>query len=303
MTFLILLASLALGYYRPLTRGDMLRQLFAPYANLLERNFNDGQPRHGVIAWLLAVLLPALLVAAADVFLARLNGLISLGFGIAVLYLVLKLGRFGVMPERIAAKLRAGQLDEARALLGSWQECDAQAYSTEQVARVAIESTLRHAHYALFAPVFWFVLIGPAGALLYRLAHLTQSAWAAAMPGFGDFARRAFEVLEWLPARLSATCFAVVGDFEDAVYCWRTQAALWPNPALGIVLASGAGALGVRLGSPRPCGGALEFRPELGLGDEADADYLQSSTGLVWRVLALLLGLLLLLTFAHWLGD
>jgi adenosylcobinamide-phosphate synthase len=47
----------------------------------------------------------------------------------------------------------------------------------------------------------------------------------------------------------------------------------------------------------------IEYRPELGVGDEADADYLQSATGLVWRVVAVMLVLLLLLTFANWLGS
>jgi len=67
---------------------------------------------------------------------------------------------------------------------------------------------------------------------------------------FSRFARLAFAALDWLPVRFTAAAFAVVGDFEDAVYCWRTQAANWPDPALGIVLASGAGAIGVRLGMP-----------------------------------------------------
>ena len=69
------------------------------------------------------------------------------------------------------------------------------------------------------------------------------------------------------------------------------------------MLASGAGALGTRLGEPLARRGVLQFRPELGLGDEADADYLQSAVGLIWRVLVLMLGILLLLTFAHWLGN
>jgi len=95
----------------------------------------------------------------------------------------------------------------------------------------------------------------------------------------------------------------VVGNFEDAVYCWRTQSSAWTDNAVGIILSSGAGALGVRLGEPITCKGVLQFRTEIGLGDEADADYLMSTVGLIWRVLVLMLGLLLLLTFAHWLGS
>jgi len=80
---------------------------------------------------------------------------------------------------------------------------------------------------------------------------------------FGSFARQAFYWLEWLPIRLTAATFAIVGDFEDTVYCWRTQAASWPDSEAGILLASGAGALGVRLGMPIPQGGLPLDRPEL----------------------------------------
>ena len=98
--------------------------------------------------------------------------------------------------------------------------------------------------------------------------------------------------------RFTAAAFAVVGDFEDAVYCWRTQAANWPDPALGIVLASGAGAIGVKLGMPILAGGAVVERPELGLGDPADTGHLDSTVGLVWRALVVWLILLLLIALA-----
>ena len=71
-----------------------------------------------------------------------------------------------------------------------------------------------------------------------------------------------------------------------------------PRP---IILASGAGALGVRLGGPLPVlGGEPDFRPELGLGETADADLLPSAVGLGWRALILWLLLMLLLTLANW---
>jgi adenosylcobinamide-phosphate synthase len=120
---------------------------------------------------------------------------------------------------------------------------------------------------------------------------------------FGQFARRAFQALDWLPARLTAITFAIVGDFEDAVYCWRTQAGQWPDRASGILLASGAGALGIRLGLPLPSDIGIDARPELGLGEDADVEHLQSATGLVWRALVLSLLLLALLTLASWVGS
>jgi len=119
---------------------------------------------------------------------------------------------------------------------------------------------------------------------------------------FGEFARNAFRAIDWVPARFTAASFAIVGDFEDAAYCWRTQAARWPDEILGVVLAAGAGALGVRLGMPIPRGPTLEERPELGLGEDADTAFLDSTVGLVWRALVLILVLLLVLSVARAFG-
>ena len=100
----------------------------------------------------------------------------------------------------------------------------------------------------------------------------------------------------------TASTFAVVGNFEDTIYCWRTQAASWIDPEAGILLAAGAGALGVRLGQAIMQDQQPVFRPELGVGDEADTDYMQSAIGLVWRALVFQLLALLMLTVANLLG-
>ena len=303
MNFLALLGALMLSYYRPLGQSDWLMKVFAPCARVVEHSFNGGKNRHGVIAWLLVVLLPSLLVAIAYFFLLKINSLLGVLLGVVVLYFTLRFSQFGQRSEQIATALRDDRIDEARTLLASWEgNLSTSSYSAAEIARSGIEITLRRAHQGMFAPILWFVLLGPAGAMLYRLAHLLRQQWHE-QTAFNHFTIAAFNWLDWLPARVTAGGFAIAGDFEDAVYCWRTQAAAWSDKALGIILASGAGALGVRLGDALPSQQIVEFRPELGLGDEADVDYLRSSVGLVWRVLVLMVGLLLLLTFANWLGN
>lgn len=304
MSFLALLSALTLSYYRPHLKPDLLQQLFTPYAKWLEHNFNGSMKRHGLVAWVLGAFFPSLLVGVIYYVLLEISGVVGLLFSIAILYLVLRFNRFGRPAEKIVTALRNENLSSAREIYAKWESDETDNYSAPEIARLSIESTLKHAHHGLFAPILWFVVLGPAGACLYRLSHLLKLAWQPKQHNeFNHFARRLFGWLDWLPARLTAGSFAVVGDFEDAVYCWRMQARSWPDKDLGIVLASGAGALGTRLGEPLSSRGVLQFRPELGLGDEADADYLQSAIGLIWRVLVLMLGILLLLTFAHWLGN
>ena len=209
--------------------------------------------------------------------------------------------------ERVAAALRVADLGEARRWLSQWYGRSADEFGAAEIARVSIEQTLICAHKNLFGVIIWFVVLGPAGAVLYRLSQLLSQKWGGLdqrdFGEFGKFAAQAFNLMDWVPLRLSAISFAVVGDFEDAVYCWRSQASAWAQKSIGIVLASGAGALGVKLGEPLSYGGNIEFRPELGLGDAADADYLDSAVSLVWRTVVLWLVLLLLLTIAGWVGG
>ena len=307
MSLFSLIAALLFEHFRPLGSRNPVTLLFTRYAHYLERHFNAGQRVHGMLAWLLAALLPTILVGGIYAALYYLNHLLAWAFGAAVLYAVLSLKQVGSQAENIALALRSANLDEARRLLAQWHGRPADEFSEAEIARVGIEQTLACAHKNLFGVIAWFVVFGPAGAVLYRLSQLASQKWGALTePESGEFGKTAtqvYEMMDWVPLRLTAVSFAVVGDFEDAVYCWRSQAAAWVQQGMGIVLASGAGALGVKLGEPLRYGGTIEFRPELGLGDDADADYLDSAVSLVWRAVVLWLVLLLLLTLAGWVGG
>ena len=307
MTLFAILLVLAIDQAKPLPAvrvGELLRG----YGAFLEARFNAGEPHHGLAAWLSGVAAPVLVVLVVQSVLAYAGyGLLYLALSVAVLYLTTGFRQFSHYFTDIHLALRMGELERARQLLADWRGRSAEPLGSGEVARLAIEQALVSSHRHVFAPLFWFVLFGPAGALLYRLALAFDRQWGerrdAEFGSFGVFATQAYAVIDWLPVRATALAFAVVGDFEDAVYCWRNQAQRWPEQAAGILLASGAGALGVRLGMPLRTEGDTADRPELGLGDEADADFMQSTIGLVWRTLVLGLFLLALLWVASWVGD
>jgi adenosylcobinamide-phosphate synthase len=169
----------------------------------------------------------------------------------------------------------------------------------EEVIRLAIEEALIASQRHVFGVIFWYVLLpGPSGAILYRLAAFLRERWKP-LGGFGRFAENAFELIEWPAVRLTAASFAVVGDFEDSIYCWRTQARSWAEPNEGVVLAAGAGAMGLRLGMPVVEVEGMQPRPELGVGEPADGPFLDSTVGLVWRALVLWIFVLLVVTVAR----
>jgi adenosylcobinamide-phosphate synthase len=303
MSLVALIAALLLEQWRPLVERRYLFSLAARYANFLEQQFNAGEAEHGVIAWLVAVL-PAVVGAwAVYALLWRVSPLLALAFNVVALYFTMGFRQFSHHFTEIHLALKQDDLAKARDVLSQWlgRRCDE--LEREAVVRLTIEQALVASHRHVFGVVFWFVLLpGPSGAVLYRAAVFLKRRWAGGQPDtgrFGRFAARALALLEWPALRATAAGFAVVGDFEDAVYCWRAQAASWPDPALGIVLAAGAGALGVKLGMPVLEHGTLVDRPQLGLGEEADTGFLDSAIGLVWRALIVWLLLLLLLGVAN----
>ena len=304
MSLISLIIALLLEQWRPLADRKYLVARAAQFADYLQQHFNAGERSHGIIAWVLGVVPAMLLGIALYYLLYHLSPFLALGFNVLVLYLTMGFRHVGHYFTDIHWALKSGDLDQARSILGQWRGASCERLSAEEVARLTIEEALVASYQHVFAVAFWFVLLpGPIGAILYRMSSFLHQRWAegvdAELTAFGSFAGQVFRLLDWVPARLTGIAFAVVGDFEDAAYCWRTQAAKWPDPSLGIVLASGAGAMGVRLGMPFLSELSPVDRPELGLGDEADVGFLDSTIGLVWRALVVILFILLLLAIAR----
>ena len=307
MSLLSLIAVFLIEQLQPLDYRRIVADPLGAWADFIESRFNAGAYRHGVLAWCLAVLLPVLLVAIAYGLLYSLNPVFGLLLNIGVLYLTMGFRQFSHHYTEIQLALRLGDIERARQLLGEWQGRPTLGLASEDIARLAIEGALGAAHRHVFAVLLWFVLLpGPCGAVLYRLSVIVRDRWKIGnleqRNAFSTFSQQAFAIIDWLPLRATAAAFAIVGDFEDAAYCWRTQPAQWPDRDMGIVLAAGAGALGVQLGRPVVEGVEVSDRGELGLGDPADVDFMQSAVGLVWRATLLWMLLLFLLGLASLVG-
>src|SRR2546423_5573679 len=299
MSVLAIIAALVIEQWRPLGDRKAVQGTLAAWASWLEQSFNGGERRHGMVAWLVAVLPPVLLAYALHAVLYSVHPLVALVFNVAVLYLTLGFRQFSHYFTDIQLAVKSGDIERARSLLEQWRGASGVVRNREEVIRLTIEEALLASHRHVFGVLFWYLLLpGPSGAVLYRLAAYFAWRWKD-LGGFGDFAQRAFDLLEWPAVRLTAAAFAVVGDFEDAVYCWRTQARSWFDPNAGIVLAAGAGAMGVRLGMPVQEVEGMQPRPELGVGEPAERPFLDSTVGLLWRAVVVWVVVLLILTMAR----
>lgn len=302
MSFFSLIIALLIGQLRPApTQACVIGPLRSLSASLAARfGEADGAPSRRT--WLVIVLACAVGAALLYGLLADASAFFAFLAGIAVLWLAMGFRNESRAFDELHLALRMGEIERARTLLEQWRGGRHDDASAAEVARLGIEQALVAAHRTLFGVGFWFVLLGPAGAVLYRLVRFLAEdrGWRrdAAAPGFDRLAQRALEIVDWLPVRLTAAAFAVAGNFEDALYCWRTQSALWPDKASAILIASGAGALGVRLGMPVRESGCIVDRPEMGTGGDAGVDHMQSTVGLVWRALLVCLFLLALIGVA-----
>jgi cobalamin biosynthesis protein CobD/CbiB len=302
MGVLAIIASLLIEQWRPLSERKNLQVAVAAWVAWLEQTFNGGEERHGLVAWLVAVLPPVAVAIALNALLYAAHPVLAFAFHIAVLYLTLGFRQSSHYFTDLQLAVKAGDIERARALLDEWRGASGVVRTREEVVRLAIEEALLASHRQVFGVLLWYMLLpGPSGAILYRLAALLAGRWRH-LGAFGRFARRAFHALEWPAVRLTAASFALVGNFEDAVYCWRSQAAAWGARTQGVILAAGAGALGIRLGDTLQQYGSLQFRPELGVGGDADIDAMESTVRLIWRSLVLWMFLLLIVSLAHTLG-
>jgi adenosylcobinamide-phosphate synthase len=244
----------------------------------------------GLLAWLAAVgpwVGVALLLRAA-------HPLAHWPVDILLLYFALGGRSLAEHAEAVAAPLAAGDLAAAREGVGRIVSRDAAALDAEGVARAGTESVLENGNDAVFGALFWFLVGGGAGALLFRLANTLDAMWGYRTPrylAFGWAAARLDDVLNFLPARLTALTYALLGRRRAALACWRRQAGRWESPNAGPVMAAGAGALGVALGGAAVYHGREELRPLLGEGPPPDAGAIRAAVGLVRRGVLLWLAL------------
>ena len=305
MTLFSLIFALLAEQLRPLSAHCSLLELLRRLSAVLLSRFSNGPAGMGRLRWVLVVMAAGFVTALASYLLWELQPVLAFAFNVVVLYLSMGFRHESQYFSDIHLALRMGEIERARGLLGEWRGAQYLRATPSEVARLAIEQALVEAHRTVFGVAFWFVILpGPSGAVMYRLARFFADDWGCRpeprLADAGRFAKRAFQLIDWLPVRLTAASFSVVGDFEDAIYCWRTQAVLWPEKSSAILIASGGGALGVRLGMPIHESGEFVTRPEMGQGDEASADHMQSTVGLIWRALLVCLFLLTLVSLAGW---
>lgn len=276
---------------------------FGQLASAIERQFNrqlnhqTGSPTLtrllGVTA-LLVMLVPLTSIAFVLTRAAPFNSGISLS--LIILYLTLGHRSLHDHARPVAVALNNHDDELARHLASQMVSRDS---ANLDITAATTESVLENGNDGVFGALFWFLVAGAPGALLYRLANTLDAMWGyrnARYTNFGWAAARFDDLMNYLPARLTALTYALLGKTRLSLSCWREQAPAWDSPNAGPVMAAGAGALGITLGGPACYQGEWHQRPELGAGSTPQVQSIEEALQLVRHGLLLWLGIMLVIS-------
>ncbi len=307
MSFIAVLLALLIEQVRPLAFDNPIHSGLRAWARAVRRNMDAGQQAHGWLAWVGAAVGPALLVYVIHLALGRISIVLEFVWVVSVLYLTLGFRQFSHHFTDIRQALEAGDELAARQGLAQWLRVDVTSLPRAELLRQVIAHSVLAAHRHVFGVLLtfligWWLGLGPAGALFYRMAEYLSRNWRPRPDGTPSAAltaaaSQAWQWVDFVPARATGLAFAVVGNFEEALASWRGETERHGEGNDGVLLATTAGALNVRLSA------RLESLDPEEVGDagsraEPQLAHLASAVGLVWRTVLLWMFLLALLMLA-----
>ncbi|WP_104402882.1 adenosylcobinamide-phosphate synthase CbiB [Vibrio penaeicida] len=255
----------------------------------------------GIAAWLLAVfpIVGGLFWGVSLV--GNVSFVWNVCLDVAILYVCI--GQKSLLDHAgwIHQPLQAGDLGEAREKVGWIVSRETEQMSEYQITSAAIESVLENGNDAVFGTLFWFILLGAPGAILFRLANTLDAMWGYKSPrfnSFGFFAAKADDFMGYLPAKATAYSYAILGNTKNAMKCWKAQAKSCSSPNGGPVMTSGAGALNIKIGGPAMYHGKMHDKIYMGSGDLAKPEDIPRACRLIVRTSLLWCSVLIVLALA-----
>ena len=330
MSFLALLFAFLIEQVRPLAHDNWAHRALRAWLEWISHTFDAGQEKLAWMTWGLAVGVPSVLSLIIHwSLLAWLGWPAAMVWSVGVLYLALGFRQFSHYFTDIRDALEEGDEQQAREALAHWKQVEVGTLPRQELLRHVIEFSVLSAHRHVFGvmacfSVFTALGFGPSGAVVYRMSEWVARFWAHALHADNKFvslalqtcAKKAWHLVDWLPSRMTAVAFGVVGNFEDAIDCWRNYAQRFSDDNDGVVIAATSGALNVQLGGaalpPSGVDTSDAVMQEGASSDGQDSEstpgrtpersHLASVVGLVWRSVVLWMVLLALLTLARLIG-
>ncbi|MEE8320663.1 MAG: regulatory signaling modulator protein AmpE [Gammaproteobacteria bacterium] len=286
MTLIILLLGLALETFHDVfvkyRRFDWLIHVLHWLEKRLSRyRFWDGVP--GVLLTLAG---PLIVLLVIDYGLNELLVLLDFLFVTAVLVYSLGPDNLNTQLDEYVHACETGESGQVRKLAADIIGTENQDDDNQE--RVLLEVVLIRAHQRIFAIVFWFIVLGAFGALLYRLVAELMAEFEEIHGGYADAIRELYLILSWPSARLLALGFALSGSLVHALEGWGTTEASSLDVNDTVIQATGLG--------------AIQYEPQSAVAEEEAGYWIREVKGLINRSLIVWLTVLGIMTLAGWLA-
>lgn len=246
---------------------------------------------HGLIGWLLVTGVSGSAALIASLSAHRVHLVLGIIVDVLLVYFTIAPRDLARHARRVQNALARGDLSEARRAVGNIVGRDTDVLDAAGVSRAAVEAVAESTVDGVTAPLFWAALLGPVGAVMYRVVNTLDSMWGhhdERYERFGFIAAKCDDLANYLPARLSV--------------CWISGAALllrwrasdaWraackhgrrhASPNSGLSEAAFAGAMGITLGGKNRYDGQWVDGPSFGFTERcATPQTIGDSIRLMW---------------------
>jgi len=239
----------------------------------------------GLVINLLGVLFAVWLADAALDGIAGIGALLSFVFSIAVLLYCIGPRDLDSQVKQYIDAVERGDTEAAnfyaseiygRAIVAPPEEVD-------QITRAAILTAINS---RVISVIFWFTLLGPVGAMMYRLSEILKTQYHGNASGFAQSTQRLYDILIWIPARICVFSFALAGNFIDTFSRWQSMGDFIEKDSEQLIIESGLGAI----------------QRDIGQADSDSKSDVQAVLALAKRALIVYIALLAIFTIAGWLA-
>ncbi len=187
--------------------------------------------------------------------------------------------------------LKEGNMVSARSRLSWIVGRDTDNLDESEIARGTIETIAENTTDGIISPLFYFLFLGPLGAVLYRAGNTMDSMLGYKNDKylfFGRAAARVDDILNYIPARITYLLFITAAfilrlDWKNAAHTGLRDAPKHPSPNGGYAEATAAGSMHIRLGGYNYYEGKPEFREYMGDPDKIlKAEHIKTSIKLMY---------------------
>ncbi len=278
-------------------------RLFGWLSQFWEKRLYKNTLTRGALFWSAVMVSVGVLLLFTVLILSHTPPWIQNIFWGYVCYACLALRGLHLSSSLVESALRTGDLEKARTLLSRIVGRETQELDRDAVRRASVETVAENCSDGVIAPMFFCLLLGPIGMLLYKAVNTLDSMVGyknTRYAAFGTFSAKMDDLVNAIPARLTALCLlgaaALSGmDWKNGLRIIRRDARKHASPNAGFPEAAVAGVLGVRLGGPAHYHGRLHDKAWLGDADQAVSSKTFDNT---IRLLYLSSGIMALLVWA-----